>query len=89
MDDDIDGWNQAMFFWIGLFGIVVTGAMVGMGGDNYWGLAHFGALGATVPGKSLALLGVGVFMVGLCDLVAFGVICAGAVLIVQRLRGLA
>jgi hypothetical protein len=32
--------NQA-FFWIGLFGIVATGAMVGVGGDNYWGLVSF------------------------------------------------
>jgi hypothetical protein len=33
------------------------------------------------------LLGVLVFLVGLCDLVAFGVVFAAAVILVQRLRG--
>jgi hypothetical protein len=79
--------NQA-FFWIGLFGIVATGAMVGVGGDNYWGLAHLGSFDTPfASGKSTALLAAVAIYVGLSDLVAFGVIFAGAVVIVQRLRG--
>ena len=42
LDDDTtgDSWNQAAIFWVGLFGIVATGAMVGVGGDNYWAVGH-------------------------------------------------
>jgi len=40
-----------------------------------------------VPQRNTALLGVFVFLVGLCDLVALGVIFAGAAILVQRLRG--
>ena len=88
MDDDTDQWNQTAYFWIGLFGIVATGAVIGIGGDNYWGLARLGSMDASlVPSRALALLGVVVFVVGLSDLVAFGVIFAGAVVVVQRLRG--
>jgi hypothetical protein len=88
LDDDIEQWNQAAYFWIGMFGIVVTGAIVGIGGDNYWGLAYLGSMDTSVvQSKSTAVLGVVVFLVGLCDLVAFGVIFAGAVVVVQRLRG--
>jgi len=36
-----------------------------------------------------ALMAVIAFMVGLFDLIAFGVIFAGAVIVVQRLRGVA
>lgn len=83
-----DQWNQAAFFWIGLLGIVATGAMVGIGGHNYWGLAHLGSFDMTfATGRSTAILGAVAFYVGLSDLVAFGVIFAGAVVIVQRLRG--
>ena len=90
MDDDIERGNQAAFFWIGLFGIVMTGALIGIGGDNYWGLApHFGVDTAFGDGETRALLGVGMFLTGLCDLFGFGVIFAGAVVLVQRLRGLA
>jgi hypothetical protein len=90
LDDDIEQWNQTAFFWIGLFGIVVTGALIGIGGDSYWGLASHFSFGSGIgSSKSRALLGVCVFLVGLCDLVAFGVIFAGAVVVVQRLRGLA
>jgi hypothetical protein len=87
LDDDItdDQWNQAAFFWVGLFGIVATGAIVGVGGDNYWGIGHIDP--PFVPQKTTALLGVFVFLVGLCDLVALGVVLAGAVILVQRLRG--
>jgi hypothetical protein len=78
-----DAWNQAAFFWVGLFGIVATGAMVGVGGDNYWGIGHIDP--PFVPQRTTAVLGVIVFLVGLCDLVALGVIFAGAVILVQRL----
>jgi hypothetical protein len=80
-------YQQIGFFWIGLLGIVATGAMVGIGGDNYWGLANFGNLDPNhekVRGHALvAALAV---LAGLCDLVAFGVIFAGCVVVVQRLR---
>jgi hypothetical protein len=86
--DTKDPWNQAAFFWVGLFGIVATGAIVGVGGDGYWGLAHFGGMDpAFLPQRNTALLGVIVFLTGLCDLVALGVILAGAVILVQRLSG--
>lgn len=87
MDDDVtdDSWNQAALFWVGLFGTVATGAMIGMGGDNYWGIGHIDP--PDVPQKATALLGVFVFLVGLCDLVALGIIFAAAVILVQRLRG--
>jgi len=87
LDDDVtdDSWNQAAFFWIGLFGIVATGAMVGAGGDNYWAVGHI--VPPPAPQRATAILGVLVFLVGLCDLFALGVIFAGAVILVQRLRG--
>jgi hypothetical protein len=87
LDDDItdDSWNQAALFWVGLFGIVATGAMIGMGGDNYWGIGHIDL--PIVPQKTTAILGVLVFLVGLCDLVALGNIFAAAVILMQRLRG--
>ena len=82
--------QQAGFFWIGLIGIVATGTILGIGGDNYWALANFGNLDPTVPSvRGYALMGVAAVMVGLFDLVAFGVIFAGAVIVVQRLRGVA
>ena len=80
-----DSWNQAAYFWVGLFGIVATGAMLGAGGDNYWGIGHIDP--PFVPQRTTALLGVLVFLVGLCDVVALGVIFAGAVILVQRFRG--
>jgi hypothetical protein len=87
LDDDItdDQWNQSAFFWVGLFGIVATGAMVGAGGDNYWALGN--PFDNYVDQRATAILGVVIFLVGLCDLVAFGVIFAGAVILLQRLRG--
>lgn len=41
-DDDIadDSWNPAALFWVGLFGIVATGATIRVGGDNDWGIGH-------------------------------------------------
>jgi hypothetical protein len=87
LDDGItgDSWNQAAFFWMGLFGIVATGAMLGAGGDNYWAIGHIDP--PFVPQRTTAVLGVIAFLVGLCDLVALGVIFAGAVILAQRLRG--
>jgi hypothetical protein len=87
LNDDItgDAWNQAAFFWVGLFGIVATGAIVGVGGDNYWAIGHIDP--PFVRQRTTAVLGVIVFLVGLCDLVALGVIFAAAVILVQRLRG--
>jgi hypothetical protein len=83
--DTKDPWNQAAFFAIGLFGILGTGAIVGVGDDNYWGVGHIDP--PFVPQRTTAILGVLVFLVGLSDLVALGVILAGAVIVVQRLRG--
>jgi hypothetical protein len=80
-----DSWNQAAYFWVGLFGIVATGALLGIGGDNYWGIGHMDP--SFAPQRTTAVLGVIVFLVGLCDLVALGVMFAGAVILVQRLRG--
>jgi hypothetical protein len=87
LDDDTtgDSWNEAAIFWVGLFGIVATGAMVGVGGDNYWAVGHIDP--PFVPQRTTALLGVFVFLVGLCDLVALSVIFAAAVILVLRLRG--
>jgi len=87
LDDGIthDSWNQAALFWVGLFGIVATGALIGVGGDNYWGIGHIDPPFA--PQRTTAVLGVIVFLVGLCDLAALGVIFAGAVILLLRLRG--
>jgi hypothetical protein len=80
-------YQQVGFFWIGLLGIVATGAMVGIGGDNYWGLANFGNLDPNHESvRAFALMAVLAVLAGLCDLVAFGVIFAGGVIVVQRLR---
>jgi hypothetical protein len=84
-----------VLFLIGLAGIIVTGVIIGMGGDNYWALANGNPPFGTEPFGShpgllskgiiaFALLGV---VVASCDLIAFGVMFAGGVLVVQRLRG--
>jgi hypothetical protein len=87
MDDPIPR-NGTFYFWCGLIGILATGLMVGMGGDNYWGLANFGSLDASTPSaKGQALMfSLAVFAV-LLDLIAIGVVVAGGVVGVQRLRG--
>ena len=73
---------------IGLIGIIATGAIVGIGGDNYWAVGNIGSLDPSVPTPNgrvlMAALGV---LIGLFDVVAFGVIFAGCVILVQRLRG--
>jgi hypothetical protein len=82
--------QPALLFWIGLVGIVVTGSIVGMGADNYWGLANIGNLDPTVPAvRGLLLMAALAGLTGLCDLVAIGVVFAGGVILVQRLRGVA
>ena len=76
-----------VFFWCGLAGILSTGAIMGIGGDNYWALANVGRFGSTPSVKGLTLMFlIGVMVAGL-DLIAIGVIFAGAVLVIQRLRG--
>jgi hypothetical protein len=84
----ITQYQQALFFWIGLSGIIATGAMVGIGGDNYWALASVGNLDPSVESvKGRALMVALAALTAWCDLVAFGVIFAGGVIVVQRLRG--
>jgi hypothetical protein len=85
---DGTSYTSKVAFYIGLFGIVVSGLLVGIGGDNYWGLAHVMWFTPSVlTGKYTAILGAVAFYVVLSDVVAFGVVFAGAVVFVQRLRG--
>ena len=84
--DTKDPWNQAAFFWVGLFGIVASGAIVGAGGDNYWAAAHAFDPPSGIS-RGAGAMGAFAFVVGLCDLVALGVILAGAVSFAQRLGG--
>jgi hypothetical protein len=80
--------NGTFFFWCGLVGILATGLMVGMGGDNYWALADVGSLDRHVPserGQAL-LFGLAAFA-ALLDLIALGVVAVGGVAGIQRLRG--
>jgi hypothetical protein len=80
--------NWGGFFWIGLFGIIATGLIVGMGGQNYWALSQVGNFGGgSVEPKGLVAFLIGGILVGLADICALGVIFAGGVLVVQRLRG--
>jgi hypothetical protein len=80
--------QPGLLFLIGLIGIIATGAIVGIGGDNYWALGYIGTLDPSVPSSRghvlMAVLGV---LIGLFDVVAFGIIFAGCVILVQRLRG--
>jgi hypothetical protein len=80
--------SPGLLFLIGLIGIIATGGIVGIGGDNYWSIASIGSLDPSVPTPNarVLLLAVAV-MIGLSDVAAFGVIFAGCVLLVQRLRG--
>jgi hypothetical protein len=83
--------SPSTYFWMGLAGIVATGLIVGIGGDNYWALAHLGSLRGTAcicsRGRAI-LFSIGV-LVGLFDFSALGVMFAAAVTYVQRLRGVA
>jgi hypothetical protein len=76
------------FFWCGLVGILATGLMVGMGGDNYWALAGVGSLDPHVssPRGQVFMFMMAVFA-ALFDLIAIGVVVAGGAAGVQRLRG--
>jgi hypothetical protein len=89
VDDESNagGVNWDGFFWIGLIGILGTGVMVGMGGANYWALANIGNLGRVPSAKGLVLMLVLAILVALFDLCAFGVVFAGGVIVIQRLRG--
>jgi hypothetical protein len=81
--------DWSVFFWAGLVGIIVTGLIVGMGGDNYWALSRaggaFGEPTRNVRGPILFLLG-GI-VVALFDLSALCVMFAGAVIAVLRYQG--
>ena len=81
--------DSSVFFWVGLVGIVATGLMVGMGGDNFWALSRaggaFGEPSLNPRGPILFLLG-GI-LVALFDLSALGVMFAGAVILVLRFQG--
>jgi hypothetical protein len=66
----------------------MTGLLVGIGGDNYWGVGHgFWFTPPTGEGKLVAILVIGVIFVGACDIVALCVVFAGAVQMVLRVRG--
>ena len=76
-------------FFFGLAGILATGTILGMGGDNYWALLNvnppFGEAPVTARGDFLGVAAgaVAVFL----DLIAFVVILDGAITVVQRARG--
>lgn len=81
-------WNG--FFWIGLIGIIATGVLVGAGGDNLWTAAYLNPPFGTEPhyiGRGHVLLILIVLLVGLFDLCGLGVIFAGGVIVLQRIRG--
>jgi hypothetical protein len=89
LESSEDGINWGGFFWIGLIGIIATGLIVGMGGDNFWALSKVGGIAGTqsLSHRGQILFFLGAILVGLADICAGGVIFAGGVLIVQRLRG--
>jgi hypothetical protein len=87
---DRDQRTGTFYFWIGLIGIGATGAIVGSGLDNLWTLAYYNppfGFEPHVVGRGHLLLVTLVALSSLFDLCGFGVIFAGGVLIVQRLRG--
>jgi len=76
------------YFWCGLIGILATGVMLGMGGANYWALANIGRLTTSFPStRGFVLMLTLAVLVALLDLIALGVVFAGGVVGVQRLRG--
>jgi hypothetical protein len=82
--------NWGGFFWIGLIGIIATGAILGAGGGNLWTLAYYNPPFGFEPhivGRGHLLLVTLVALIAVFDLCGFGVIFAGGVLVVQRLRG--
>jgi hypothetical protein len=71
-----------------MIGILATGFIAAIGGDNYWGLSNFGSLDASVPSaKAQVLMFTLAAVAALFDLIALGVIFAGGVVVIQRLRG--
>jgi 4-amino-4-deoxy-L-arabinose transferase-like glycosyltransferase len=70
------------FFWFGLAGIIATGFLLAIGGD-YWTLSQ---LTPTSSRLRVLLVGLAV-LVGIFDICGCGVIFAGGVILVQRLRG--
>jgi hypothetical protein len=80
-------YQERVFFFIGLAGVIGTGAIAGVGGANYWALANGGTFSGHQSVRGTLLMYLAVVMVAGCDVVAGSVIFAGAVLVVQRLRG--
>jgi hypothetical protein len=88
---DLGTRKSSTFFWLGLAGIIATGLIVGMGGDNYWAFANFGSVrgpNCICARGHLLMLTVGV-LVGALDLNALGLMFAAVVILVQRRRGVA
>jgi hypothetical protein len=80
--------QPALLVLIGLIGIIATGAILGIGGDNYWAVGNIGSLDPSVVSSNGRLLMAALaVLIELFDVVAFGVIFAGGVILVQRLRG--
>ena len=80
--------QQTLLFWMGLIGIMATGAIIGIGGDSYWAIGNVGSLNPSVGyAKGRAVMAAFGVLIAWCDVVAFGVIFAGCVILVQRLRG--
>jgi hypothetical protein len=80
--------NATFYFWCGLAGVLGTGLVVGMGGDNYWALSAFGSFDPNnVPStRGHVLMFTLAVLVAVFDLCALGVILPGGVVFVQRLR---
>lgn len=80
--------QEKLFFVIGLAGIIATATMVGAGSNNLWNLFNANPpFGPTLSTRGLALYGILVIYTAVCDLIGLGVIFAGGVIVVQRLRG--
>jgi hypothetical protein len=76
-----------VLFLMALMGIIGTGGLVAIGGSRYWLLVTliFGA--PYVSPRTTVLFGLTFFAVGVFDLIAFGMVFAGGVMVVQRFRG--
>jgi hypothetical protein len=74
-----------VYFWFGLAGIIASGFMLALGSD-YWAIAGLVTF-SPAPGRALLLLAALVALAVIFDLCALGVIFAGGVMMVQRLRG--
>jgi hypothetical protein len=90
MDESPRSTKWDALFWFGLAGVIATGVLVGAGGDNLWTASFLNPPFGTEPhiiGRGQVLLVLVVVMTALLDLCALGVIFAGVVIVVQRLRG--